>query len=149
MTYQPVNKIFDILTERHREASEACQRAENAVPSDSREAMLLQRLETFESKVFKRLKEEEENTSDKIGETWIQYIPLDPVDEAVASLKNASPDEIPERLLTFHQAINELLKTISEQVSSEKVGEFFESLMEVEENYSRQCAMEQVRENEV
>lgn len=149
MSYQPVSKILEFITRQHLEASEACARAADNVPAQSRDSLLLKRLETFESEVYKRLKDQEGNTSQEVRETWIQYVPTETVNAALERLRTALTVEITERLIALHQAITEFVKTISEQVSSEQVSEFFSSLTEVEENYSRQCAMEQLRENEV
>lgn len=149
MAYEQVRTIIHDLSRKHLAASEACRGKEGIVEPSPRTKLLLEHYEAFEANVFMQLEQDYESTPIEILEAWIQYVPMEPVDEALQKLETSDAEEKPQLLLEFHQTVKQLLETISAQVSSEKISDFFRSLTEMEDSFSRQCSVAQSREDEI
>ena len=149
MAYEQVKNIVHDLARKHLAASDACRGEHGITNANARKKLLLEHLEAFEVEVYARLEIDNEATPNEILETWIQYVPMESVDDSLKRLEYAEGADKPQRLLDFHQSVTDLLKTISDQVESEEVSEFFESLTEIEETFSRQCAVAQTGEADI
>ncbi|PQO41123.1 hypothetical protein [Blastopirellula marina] len=149
MAYEQVRTIVHDLARKHLAASEACRGQVGIAEPTSRVRLLLDHFEAFEVDVYSKLELDHESIPNEILEAWIQYVPMEPVDAALRELENAEPDNKPRQLLEFHETVTQMLETISAQVSSEKISEFFQSLTELEQSFSRQCAVAQSREDEI
>lgn len=147
MAYKQIREIVKELGEKHRQASEACRRYQSM--EASRSELLLEHFEAFENDVRIQMQVDDQNEREEIMETWIQYIPMEPVDTALENLRQAEPDQCMEFLLDFHRAVTELLETLSEQVAGQKPKMFFQSLTEAEKTFARQCSTAQIRDDEI
>ncbi len=149
MAYEQVKTIVHDLARKHLAASDACRGIPAISEPTSRTRLLLDHFEAFEVNVYSQMEVDDQTTPNEILEAWIQYVPMEPVDEALQRLEKAELEDKPHQLLDFHETVTQFLETIAAQVSSEKISEFFRSLTEMEETFSRQCAVAQSREDEI
>lgn len=148
MAYDQVRTIVKQLADKHRQASAACREIDVGTPM-SRYDLLLEHFEAWEADVQAQMQIDDGNERAEVMETWIQYIPMEPVDAALDRLREAEGKDKLEHLLEFHRATTDLLDTLAEQVNSEKVKEFLQNLTEAEQTFSRQCSTTQNRKNEI
>ena len=148
MSYEQVRTIVKQLADKHRQASDACHEIDLGGPT-SRYDLLLEHFEAWQADVHTQMQVDDANERAEVLETWIQYIPMEPVDAALDRLRKAEGEAKLEPLLDFHRATTDLLDTLAEQVNSEKVKAFLQNLIEAEQTFSRQCSTTQDRKNEI
>jgi hypothetical protein len=91
-------------------------------------------------KVLGRYKAQEQ---DALLDTWLQYVPDDEVQAALASMDftpDMPADEVVARKLEFDQALADLLRRLADETSVPRVEEFFRQLLENSETRTSQKA---------
>ena len=141
-TYTPVREIVGYLQTVHNALHQQCRRLA-AKASDHKPRMLLETLAQHEENLCQTLGSTAEEQSDEILDTWIQYLPSEPIDEQLTALRSLAPggwDEVAESILNTHNYIIDFCQRIVRQLAAPHVEEFFLSLANLEEKNNKRLA---------
>jgi hypothetical protein len=141
-TYAPVREVVEYLQSVHAGLRDHCRRLA-ADTSDEKPKMLLETLGRHEEDLHRTLVSTAREQSQEILETWIQYLPNEPIDDELKSLSKIPAggwEEASESVLNTHNYIIDFCQRIVRQLSAPQVEEFFLSLANVERKKNKLLA---------
>jgi len=122
-SYQQVRTIVECVRDAHLEAREHCERAAR-IASDQRLGMAIANLEKHQAEMAEFAEANRVDPSEAILNSWVQYIPLDTIEDDLASIGSATPEQVVARVVRFQNDLGSLFETISEQTPALEVEEF-------------------------
>lgn len=132
MTYQQVRDIVKRLRESHQQLRIALERPRSRT-DDARTRLMLEELRREELDLQIILTRYEEESSEALLDTWLQYVPDQEVIDALNTMKfspEMSADEVVAQKVKFDEAMLDLLKQLREQTAAPRIQSFFNTLFE-------------------
>lgn len=108
---------------------------------DRRTRALVEYMARHEQQLNAGLKAYEDDTAERILDTWLQFVPDENLEAVFADLDlrpDLSVDEVVERAMTFDRALIELYRALAETTEVPEIRDLFTSLTAMEDGKDRQ-----------
>jgi rubrerythrin len=143
MRFETTRDVLDFVKQFHRKARNLYRELANHEDQE-RLKLLLDYLSRHENHLAKSLADYEQEASEKILDTWFQYVPdlalLEPINN-IDIVPNLSVDEIIELAMRLDNCLIELYKEmIDNSAAISEVKEVFQNLLEMEKQEQHQLA---------
>ncbi len=142
MAYLQTKDVLRYADQLRKFLRDFCERQKNTASNDLL-AGLFEEVNKHEAQFEECLAEYELETSQDLLDTWIQFPGDNELEEAMTSLSDASEkndDKVLEQLLVAEETLLQVYKQAQEQVSSARLQEVFESLIELQDHHLRNVA---------
>jgi hypothetical protein len=130
MSYRQISDILKTVNQFHDRLMREIQR-HSQCSDDPRLDLLADYLKHQRGVLQEAVKRDQEDESQNVLDTWIQFTPDDELKESIKKLQLKEGEPVAElftRVLEADQALLDLYEILSEQTSAERVREFFNSL---------------------
>lgn len=142
MRFETTQDVLNHIREFHKKASALYQELAEK-EEQKRLQLLLNYMSRHEAHLEQSLAQYEQETSQKILDTWFQYIPdqqlLQPIQDVEVE-PNASVQEIVDLAMRLDDCLIALYKEMIEHAAANEVKEVFQNLLEMEKQEQHQLA---------
>lgn len=139
MAYLQVKGILENAVQLRKYLCDFCERQQIKASNDLL-AGLFEEVNKHEAQLEECLAEYEEDTSQDLLDTWIQYPGDNELKEAIASLPEVSfhtDGKVLEKLILAEETLLRVYKQVQEQIGSERLQEIFDRLIELQDQHLR------------
>jgi hypothetical protein len=141
-TFTQLRDILDQIKQVHFQAAECC--AESPHADDERLNMLVDFFRQWEERLGGWLASLQEQQRQALLSTWIQYVPSDGVDQALAALRKAQPDgpaSLVRSSFKLQDEIDSLLRQLADNLDASDVRELVLSLAAFERRATKELSV--------
>jgi rubrerythrin len=134
MRFEQAKDVIEYCEKLHHQIGEFYGELGEEV-TQQRVKMLLTYLSRHEEHLEESLKEYEADASDKILNTWLQFVPSSGIEASIKAFKidpSMSVDEVVDKTIEFDNSLIELYREVINETSEPSVQAVFKNLVEME-----------------